>query len=610
MTGNYGNDIPRVLVIDDQYGRVYDGDERNREREGLCARFLLRDVTGDEEDKSPSLKVVEPIADAVFCRAQAPARAVVGDVVENDLDGCLAVVEAGWCVSSGDLPWSMVLLDLCFYTGRVTARSDRECRGVPEGRPEDSSPDGYFGLTLLRAIQNRFPDLPVVILSSMDKGEVSRELSAKGALGFLDRASTESPKMFQQFLWRHGLFPDPAGLIIGYSKPILFALRKSRRCAVTRENILIRGARGSGKGVFAKYIHASSGNPSSPFVSVNLGGANPEMYESVLFGHLKGAFTGATSDRKGAIEQAHGGTLFIDEIAGINDRIQYGLLRVLEDQQVFPMGTETAVGVDVHFVSATNEDVESSASVRGGFRSDLLDRIRKGGTLFLPDLTRRVEDIPFLVKRFVRQSEKQFPGASERDIAEEVFDKLNDYRWPGNVRELEQCILQAVSDFPDVEYMVANHLQLPPESAPLKYSISPDVDEQAEQVEARTDLRDDGLEDMDLDTILDLVSRFSYDGLNRENLTGKLGEIEGVCIGFVARYLRATFEHTLAPVSGKLQITPAIKMATGDTTISTSKAADLIKRLLKNAECASTDKTLGEAFERAVRLRDGKKRKG
>jgi DNA-binding NtrC family response regulator len=400
--------------------------------------------------------------------------------------------------------------------------------------------------------------------------------------------------LLKEYIWRHGLIPDTTGNIIGHSKVILMALRSARRMANSQQVVLIRGASGTGKGLVARYIHANSRRCNAPFIPVNLGGTNPHLYESLLFGHVKGAFTGATDHRKGRIEEADKGILFFDEIAGIPTEVQYGLLHVLEDKQVTPVGSNKALKIDVQFISATNEDVEAKAAAGQGFRSDLLYRLREGGTLHLPPLSQRKDDIPMLVEHFVRQAEKQFSGAQQRNIAADSIKKLSDFKWPGNVRELRQQIFEAVSENLDVEHLVPNHIRLP-EIASVTQKIQED---QINRLEPLTEL----------DDLLKLIAEHDFSLLKREDLTGRLEEIELTCRLFSAHYLKATLETTLTPVEGEIQITPAAKMATGEIQIKTSKAADIIKRLLKGLDLTDPKEiVLLHALERALDLRPARK---
>ncbi|MFC1606841.1 sigma-54-dependent Fis family transcriptional regulator [Candidatus Latescibacterota bacterium] len=584
--------LPKILVIDDQFGRQGKGGDRDRKR--LCNIFNLLDISDHEKNSSSCEE--EFLAEVTFCRAQTPACSVVGDTVENDLAGCLQSVEKGWCVDSGELPWSLVLLDLCFYTGMVTKESDRRNLGMPEGRSGEDRPEGYFGLTILQALQERFPELPVIILSSMPRDKVSKQFSTCGALGFLDRVADESPALLKDYLFRHGLIPDTTGNVLGYSKAILLALRSARRVARSRQNVLIRGPRGSGKGLIAKYIHANSEQLESPFVSIILSGTNPDLYESLLFGQVKGAFTGA-EERKGRIVEANNGVLFLDEIASLPDKVQYGLLHVLEDDYVRPLGGSKTTKVDVHFISATNEDIEGRAASGQGFRSDLLDRIREGGTLCMPPLSKHKEDIPMLVERFVRKAEEYFSSAYKRHIAPEALEKLAQYDWPGNIRELRHCVFNAVNANLDVEHLVHNHVHLPEEKSPTQTSEKKQQGDQVHAQESLTELSD----------VMQLISEYNFSSLNHDDLTGRLDEIELACRQFIAHYLKATLEKTLTPIKGEVKITPAIKMATGNTQIKTSKAADMIKRLLKGLDCSlPQDQILRRALERAIETRQKK----
>jgi len=551
-------------------------------------------VTKDEKGKGPRLRVKEPVAEAEFCRAQKPASATIGDVVENDLEGCMRTVEDGWYVKSSKLPWAMVLLDLCFYTGRVTEESNRKNLGEAEGRPGDESADSYFGLTILDTIRKRFPELPVVILSSMPRDQVSRRFSKIGASGFIDRMADESAGLLEDYLWHEGLFPDTSGTLVGHSKPMLLALRSARRASAVRRNFLIRGQRGSGKDLIARYIHANSENPGAPYVHVNLGGTNSELYQSLLFGHVKGAFTGADRDRTGLIVQADGGTLFMDEIAGIPSEVQYGLLDVVEKGRVTPLGTDKATYVDVHFISATNEDIESRAASGHGFRYDLLDRLRENGTLLMPPLSERSADIPMLVEKFVREAEASDPDTVRREISPELIERLMTYDWPGNVRDLKHLVFQAVTTHKYVEHFHPEHFPDLPSTAIGGVGEPESVSYPHPPVE--------------LDDVLRLLQRFDFSSMSQTDLTGLLNKLELVWGQFLGQYLKVVLERTLKPTNGSIQITTAINLAKGELH-KTSKAADVIKALLKGIDCSQPgQELLREALKLALKTRPTKKR--
>ena len=448
-------------------------------------------------------------------------------MVENDLEGALQVVRTGWGPMRGDRPcWALVLLDLCFYTGQVTAASNRETVGMPEGRPGDSEPHSYFGLRLLEALHQEASDLPVIMLSSHSREEVSREFSRRGALGFLPREADDSPHRLGEYIVRHGLIPDEMEEIVGKAPALLLALRAARRAAPGCRHVLIRGERGSGKELLAQFMHRHSQPPGErgrPFVVVNSAGLSRDLFTSTLFGHRKGSFTGALADRTGAIMRAHGGDLFLDEIGTMPAEVQAGLLRVLEYGEVEPVGAETIAKVDTRFLSATNEDIEARAAW-GEFRSDLLDRLRLGGTIYVPPLRERLEDVPLLVEQFVRDAEARCPGAMSRQVDAEALARLKEYDWPGNVRELAVCIANAVRENPDVEHLVPVHLRLgaAPKSA-LAVGVTP-----AAPIAGRPARRAGG---MRLDELVALLKSFSFEQPDGEELAGHLPELQASCAG-------------------------------------------------------------------------------
>ena len=222
--------------------------------------------------------------------------------------------------------------------------------------------------------------------------------------------------------------------------------------------MLIQGERGTGKELVAQYIHRQRQHPeTTPFVVVNASLFTPDLFASELFGIESGVATGVEG-RVGLIQAAHSGDLFLDEIRDMPPQVQVQILRVLEEHKVTSVGAKTPQSVDVRFLSATNIDLEAVATTEH-FRPDLLDRLREGGTVRLPPLRERVEDIPLLVDKFVRDAERAHPGALRRQIDPEVLDRLCAYEWPGNIRELRQCIFNAVNHYPDVEHLVPVHLQ-------------------------------------------------------------------------------------------------------------------------------------------------------
>ncbi len=222
------------------------------------------------------------------------------------------------------------------------------------------------------------------------------------------------------------------GALLGLSQPMSRLFDQIRRAARSKLPVLIRGESGSGKELVARELHATSDRASRPFVAINTAAIAESLIESELFGHAKGAFTGADRNREGVFQQADGGTLFLDEIGDMPLSVQTRLLRVLQEGIVQPVGSEQSRSVDVRVVSATHQDLEQ-AIVDKVFRQDLYFRIR-GIELNVPPLRARQEDILFLANQFL--------GPSKR-LSNEAVASMLKYTWPGNVRELKQRIESA-----------------------------------------------------------------------------------------------------------------------------------------------------------------------
>lgn len=597
----------RILVIDDLLGRVVPG-ARNEDRESFCGDFLVEDVTGDGAARRSKTRVKNPVAEVVFCRGQTPVEAGIGDTVKNDFAGILETVQKGWhCEGHTASPWALVLVDLCFYTGKVTPESHSKTSGMPEPRNEDSA--RYFGHRVMTAIRERFRDVPVATLTAQPRGEVSHESFARGALTFFQHSGVDSAKYLEEVLDLHGLIQDSSRAIVGHSKQLLLALRAARRSARTGRNILILGERGTGKELLAKYIHNRGPRRSvGDLVTVDCGALSDELYASELFGYSKGAFTGATRNRQGQISHAHGSDLFLDEIGNMPPKVQSGLLRVLGERQVTPLGSNTSQAVDVRFISATNKDVEGLANY-GSFPRDLLDRLREGDTVKLPPLRERREDIPLLAEAFVRQAEAENREARKRSIDPNAIDKLASSDWPGNIRELKNCIYKAVNNHPDVEHLVPIHLQLPKartaalgEPHHLEVAQTEFSGRSAEKGKVAQEAP------VTLEQALTMLESFSFEEFTAEQLAGQLDNIDGAWARFLTRYLRAVLFVTRKPTAknpaGIVCIQPAIRLAKGDPNLSQRQPKDILKRFFKRMpealEAYLQDPLLEEAYRRSL----------
>jgi transcriptional regulator with PAS, ATPase and Fis domain len=230
-------------------------------------------------------------------------------------------------------------------------------------------------------------------------------------------------------------------MVVGKSPEFHYALNIAKKAAPSRSTILLLGESGTGKEIFARTIHNWSDRKDKPFVAINCVGLSRELLESQLFGHERGAFTGALELKKGKMELAHGGTVFLDEVGDISTELQTKLLRFLQEREFERVGGTTPIRVDLRIIAATNRDLNNAVR-EGHFREDLYYRLNVV-PLTLPPLRERKEDVPalanYLLKRSALETSKNFIG-----ITEEALKKLITYSWPGNVRELANVIESAV----------------------------------------------------------------------------------------------------------------------------------------------------------------------
>lgn len=229
--------------------------------------------------------------------------------------------------------------------------------------------------------------------------------------------------------------------IVGRSNAIKSLFNEVRKIADSRSNVFLLGETGTGKELFARAIHYSSSRRDKPFVPINCSAIPENLLESELFGYARGAFTGATSPKRGLFEDADGGTVFLDEIGDLSQPLQAKLLRVIDDHEIRPLGGTQSRKVDLRFITATNMDIKKAVK-EGIFREDLYYRINVV-TIKLPPLRERREDIPILARHFLEKYSIEI-GKPVRFIDEATLKLLMDYHWPGNVRELQNIIERAV----------------------------------------------------------------------------------------------------------------------------------------------------------------------
>ncbi len=306
------------------------------------------------------------------------------------------------------------------------------------------------GLALFDALHEQYPTLPVILMTA--HGTISDAVNAtqRGVFGFLSKPidKTELISLVSEAT-RIGLsntavgdFSDWRRLILTQSTLMEELLNQAQRIAQSKASVFISGESGTGKELLARAIHAASTRSEGPFVAVNCSAIPENLFESELFGHRKGAFTGATRDHKGLFRAADGGTLFLDEIGDMPKSFQAKLLRTLQEMKVRPVGATEDEPVDVRIISATHTDLDK-AMAEGGFREDLYYRLNVV-TLCLPPLSKRPEDIPLLATAFLRELAEVYEERV-KGFSPEALEALVSFEWPGNVRQLQNVVEQCVA---------------------------------------------------------------------------------------------------------------------------------------------------------------------
>jgi DNA-binding NtrC family response regulator len=293
------------------------------------------------------------------------------------------------------------------------------------------------------------PDIIVIIITAYGTFESAVEALRGGASDFITKPFRideitfrlknvfERERLRQENIFLKDRITKEEGVIIGESKKMKDLLSLVDRVARTDATIMIYGETGTGKELIARRVHAMSTRVSEQFVALNCGALPDTLLESELFGYKRGAFTGAAQNKKGLIKVADGGSFFLDEVGEISPKIQVKLLRVLQYQEIVPLGDTKTVKVNVRLIGATNKNLEESVK-KGEFREDLFYRLNVI-PVYIPPLRDRKEDIPLLVERFTKKIGKHLKIPS-KDFAPAAMELLMEYNWPGNVRELENCI--------------------------------------------------------------------------------------------------------------------------------------------------------------------------
>jgi two-component system nitrogen regulation response regulator GlnG len=314
---------------------------------------------------------------------------------------------------------------------------------VPDVLVTDVRMPGMSGIALLDTLHQRLPDLPVIVITAHSDLENAVAAYKGGAFEYLPKPFDidEAVDLVHRAARRNGRDPQRARngeartipSLIGQAPAMQEVFRSIGRLSGSSMTVLITGESGTGKELVARALHEHSPRAAKPFVALNTSAIAAELLESELFGHEKGAFTGADARRIGRFEQANGGTLFLDEIGDMSAALQTRLLRVLAESEFYRVGGQQSIKVDVRVVAATNQDL-ARAVKESRFREDLFHRLNVI-RINTPPLRQRREDIPLLLNHYLAESAQELAAAA-KSIDSEAMDMLRSYDWPGNVRQL------------------------------------------------------------------------------------------------------------------------------------------------------------------------------
>jgi two-component system response regulator PilR (NtrC family) len=330
---------------------------------------------------------------------------------------------------------------------------------------------GADGIEVLKTIKDISPETVVIMITAFATTETAIEAMKLGAYDYIIKPfkvdelrliinnSLEKRDLRKENILLKREIESKAGFenFIGKSLAMQKIFSLIRQVADTKSTVLITGESGTGKELVARAVHFNSPRKKGPFVTVNCGALPETLLESELFGYMKGAFTGATSNKQGLFEAAHGGSIFLDEISATSPALQIKLLRVLQEREIMRVGGTAAIKVDVHIIAASNKDLQSEIA-KGLFREDLYYRLNVI-PIHLPSLRERKEDIPLLAEHFLKKlTGKEVERVRVKRFAPEAIGLLMNYNWPGNVRELENAVERLVIMTPD-ETVRLEHMQ-------------------------------------------------------------------------------------------------------------------------------------------------------
>ncbi|MFN2317046.1 MAG: sigma-54-dependent transcriptional regulator [Gemmatimonadales bacterium] len=369
-------------------------------------------------------------------------------------------------------------------TVRTAASAEAALAVIGEGGIDvvlsDIRMPGLDGIALLRLLRERAASIDVVLMTAFDDMATVVAGMREGALEFLVKpldlhalrrvlAGVFADREIRKRSVERPVDAAPTagqpGALVGHDPRMVEVFKRIGQAAGNRATVLIRGETGTGKELIARAIHTSSAQAGAPFVAVNCAALPPNLLESELFGHVRGSFTGATGDRRGRFALAGKGTIFLDEIGDTSTDLQAKLLRVLQEREYYPVGSEHPERAEARVVAATHQNLEGLVA-RGGFRADLYYRLRVV-EIEVPPLRERVSDLPLLAQHLAERASETV-GRPAPTISPEALAFLAAHPWPGNVRELENCLTRAVmrasGEVIRVEHLDVGAAQIAPEA--------------------------------------------------------------------------------------------------------------------------------------------------
>lgn len=445
---------------------------------------------------------------------------------------------------------TQVQLDNAGYETNVAVDVPEACEILKRSQMDlvitDLNLPGESGLDLLKKIRIESPDTTVVIFTAYGTVETAVEAMRSGAYDYLTKPvhpydlravvnrAMERRKLLEEVRTLRSSIDQKYGFesIIGHSGGLLHVLDIAARVAQSDATVLIEGETGTGKELLAKAIHFNSSRKKRPFVVINCGAIPHDLLESELFGHVRGAFTGAFAHKKGKIEIADGGTVFLDEIGDMPLDLQVRILRLIQEREIEKVGSSTPIPVDVRIIAATHRDLEALVRT-GGFREDLYYRLAVV-PIRLPPLRQRSQDIPEFVLEFFRRS-TQTHKRSDLRLPEALLPLFCSYDWPGNIRQLQNTIERMVVLCPGQEITVYDLPEF------LKPAANEGPKHSVRVSEGMT------LDAIEKQLIVQALKRFDW---NQSQAARYLGITRKTLLGRMAKYSIAKQTRTTAGGSG------------------------------------------------------------